>query len=81
MSNVCEIIGIVKGFSKKGIAYTILHVISDFEEWEYKNNVIGKKVNNYYISKDLNVSVGNCVELVYGVGFGGKAIVIDVNIL
>lgn len=41
----------------------------------------GYRVQQVYVSKIVDAKVGDKVELVWGVGFGGKAVVKDVQVI
>lgn len=76
MDNTYEVVGVRHGLTKEGKKpFTVLHVFSDFDDYMKANGCNGKKAENVYIASNLDITVGEIVELVYGVGFGGKAIV------
>lgn len=75
-----KIVGITRGTSKKNLPFTVLHVIGEFDDYQAQRSS-GKKAENIYIGKNINVNLEDEVNLVYGVGFGGKAIVKDVIVL
>lgn len=76
-----KIVGLVRGTSKaKNTPYTVLHCVTDFEEYQLPY-ADGNKVQEAFIRGYLDVEVGDEVELVYGVGYEGKAIVTGVNVL
>ena len=78
----CKIIGYVTGTTKKGSPYTILHGVFDFNEYEKLNGAQGQKVMDIYVPFPVpNLTVGSSAVIVYGVGFGGKAVVTDVKII
>lgn len=74
--NIYEVVGVRHGITKEGKKpYTVLYLFSDFDDYMIANGCFGKKAENVYIASSVNVIVGEMVKLVYGVGFGGKAIV------
>lgn len=75
---LAKVVGITLGKSKeKGKPFTVLHVITDFEEW-IADNSEGNAVTTLYISRHIDVNVGDTIKPIYGVGYQGKAIVVDI---
>lgn len=74
-----NVLGIVKGKGKNG-DFTVLHVTSEFDDY-LKERSVGKKVETLYLSKNFECNIGDNVEVTYGVGYQGKAIVKDVKIV
>ena len=71
-----KVVGILND-SKKG--YTVLHVIKDWDDWQIENcHVDGNCVDTLFIRKQIDCKVGDTVQVVYGVGYQGKAIVKDI---
>lgn len=79
MKNQFEVLGIQHCISKKGRPYTVLHCVSDFDDYSVEHGSQGLKCQNIYVASNLPVSCGQTVEFIYGVGFDGKAIVVDVK--
>lgn len=77
---LAKVVGITRGVRKEtGKRYTVLHVITDFEDW-LADNSEGNAVTTLYISKNVDVNVGDTIKPIYGVGYQGKAIVVDILI-
>ena len=77
-----NVVGIVKGVNKKtNTPYTVLHTVSDFDSYSLSNGSVGCSANNVYIRGNINCKVGDVVQFVYGVGYQGKAIVVDAVII
>ena len=76
--NKYKVVGIVKGVSKKGSQFTILHLLGSFDSYNISKGAKGQSVSNVYVSKDLDVNLNDVIQLVYGVGYQGKAIVVDI---
>lgn len=81
MNNTVYVVGVVRGLSKGGSPYTVLHILTDFDDYMLGKGATGQKAENVYILGNINVGVGSECELVYGVGYGGKAIVKDVVVI
>lgn len=76
MKKLYQVVGIQKSISKKtNREYTLLHLLSDFPE---HSSAQGSMAENIYVPKNVDVYIDDMIELVYGVGFGGKAVVEDV---
>lgn len=72
-----KVVGIQKGVSKtNNQPYTVVHAIGEFETYQ---NGSGQRVENQYIKGNLDVALGEDVEWIYGVGFGGKAVVTGIK--
>lgn len=77
---LAKVVGITRGIRKEtGKPYTVLHVITDFEDW-LADNSEGNAVTTLYISKNVDVNIGDTIRPIYGVGYQGKAIVVDILI-
>lgn len=76
---LAKVVGITLGRTReKGKPFTVLHVITDFEDW-ISDNSEGNAVTTLYISnRHVDVNVGDTIKPIYGVGYQGKAIVVDI---
>lgn len=72
-----DIVGIRRGITKKNKDFTVLHGVTDFDDYEM-DGAEGNKVVTIYVGKALDVNLGDTVDIIYGVGFEGKAVVKDV---
>lgn len=78
---VVKLVGFSKGTSKQGSPYTVIHVVSQFDDYMTQRGSQGCKAENLYVQGNLSLEIGKEYQLVYGVGFGGKAIVTGVNLV
>lgn len=76
-----QVVG-VSSYEKDGRKSYTIHGISPFEDWE-SNNSIGMKVVNEWTNRvDLSeIKPGQIVQPIYGKGYQGKAIILDVAIV
>lgn len=75
---LAKVVGITLGVSKKyDKPFTVLHVITDFEDW-IADSSEGNAVTTLYITRHVDVNIGDTIKPIYGVGFQGKAIVVDI---
>lgn len=75
MDQRMKVVGLFRGIAKDGKSnYTIVHLVGDFEDYQ-EDNSVGNVAENHYIRGYVEVSLGDEVEKIYGVGFGGKAVV------
>lgn len=76
-----QVVGIFRGKTKdKNDDYTVIHVIGDFEDYQ-QENAIGNKAESHYVKGYVDVNLGDEIELVYGIGYQGKAIVKGISVL
>lgn len=76
-----KVIGIVRGVSKEtNKPYSVLHMVTDFDDWQL-DKAEGNKVETVFLRGQYDISVGQEIDLVYGVGYQGKAIVTGIKIL
>lgn len=76
-----KVVGITKGISKTTKkTYTVLHVVGEFDDYLKKDSK-GLRAENVYIAREVYCDVDDVVEMVYGVGFKGLAVVTDVNVI
>jgi hypothetical protein len=81
MGYIMKVVGITRGKTKeKKKPFTVLHLIGDFDDYQIENSE-GNTAQNVYVAGDQDVEVGDEIELVYGVGFEGKAVVKGINVL
>lgn len=75
-----KVLGIVTGQNKETKKpFTVLHVVGEFDDWQ--KNAIGQKVKELFVGGQLiPAKIGDDIEPVYDIGWGGKAIVKDVVI-
>lgn len=73
------VVGVRKGVTKQAKPFTVIHVLSDFDDYMLQHGCDGQMAQNIYIGKYVDVCIGDVVSAVYGVGFGGKAIVTDIE--
>lgn len=79
-----KVIGMEKYISKStGSLNTILHVMEEFERWQQEKGAIGMKADTVFIPFDCtkDVHIGDEIRLIYGKGYGGKAVVNDIDIM
>lgn len=81
MDSIVNVVGVVRGTSKGGSPYTVLHILTEFDEYMTSKGACGQKAENVYILGHVVAEVGSKCQLVYGVGYGGKAIVKDVLVV
>lgn len=78
--NQGRVVGIVKGTSAKGNKFTKISMVGEYDE--YIENFEGEQAEEVYISGDVkDINIGDIVELKYGKGFEGKAVVKGVTII
>lgn len=78
-----NVIGIERGINKKyNTPFTILHTISDFDDYAISNRgAMGRKVENTYIRGNIPCNVGDNVRFQYVPGFNNEAVVSGVEII
>lgn len=70
-----KVVGVEHGKSKNGTSFTVLHILDEFDEWKQANHeCIGMAVNSIYLPFDAKVDMEKPVEVLYTVGYGGKAV-------
>lgn len=75
-----QVLGIQRGKKKSGDDFTVLHVMREFDDYEAKTGT-GVACENVFIGKNIPyVNVGDDIELVYGKGFQGKAVIKDIKL-
>ena len=76
-----KVVGILHGVSKETKRdYTVLHVLKEFEEYQ-KPFSVGQCTESVYVRDNINVNVGDIVEILYTKGYQGKAVVFAVNVI
>lgn len=79
------LVGIKSGTSKKGNAYTMIHIVQDYTEADKANGAYGSSVETVFLPDFLARQVGPSdigkkIELGYTV-FAGRASVSSINVL
>ena len=76
-----QVLGIQRLTKKDGSEATILHVKRDFDEYELKTGE-GFACENIYVGHSLPyLQLGDVIEIVYGKGFQGKAVIKDISVI
>lgn len=79
-----KVIGIENYVSKStGKLNTILHTMQEFDSWKLAKGAKGMKADTVFIPFDCtqDVEVGSTIKLIYGKGYGGKAVVTDLEVI
>ena len=73
-----NVVGLKRGISKNtNKPFSVLSVVSDYESYEIEAGAEGNRAQELYIANCYAPSeiIGKNIEITYGVGYGGKAVV------
>lgn len=77
---IYTVVGVRHGLTKEGKKpYTVVHLLHDFDDYMKAHGCSGQSAENVYVASNVDVEIGEQIQLVYGVGFGGKAIVTGIK--